>query len=1611
MNRRFRVESLLWVAIFGCVGVERKNRFDPTTPEVVRQKSVVKGDVSSEDGSPLGTVTGTLVSGERRFDISISEQGELYGEVPSGTYILELRGPRYRPFVTSGLILGPGETRDLGGIGLSIQRGALVGSVTLAGATRAVAAQGVNVVLVERTSGTRLSAQSDLQGAFRISGVPVGDYTVSASRPDYAPAYTDSPLSVTADNEVSAPTLTLYPASAVVQIVANGQVGGRYSSTRQVEVQLLAFVNQLSAMRVSLDPSFASASSGDVEFRQFSASVMQTLRDSDGEQTVYAQFRDASGLVSDVFSAKVVLDREAPTAKALTLDDGREFMTGETARLLASGFDNLSGIRGFILSEDPDLIGAAETSALSTSASVELALTQSFSLEDGDKTVYLAWVDRAGNVAAPTSASIAKDTTPPTMTSVSINAGASITSDTLVSLGLLASDPSPGRLVQLQVSESPAFAGASFEPFVTPKAFSLGSSNGAHTVYARVKDGAGLVSGTVSTTVVVDTIAPSITAVRILPTAAAGYTNEREVSVEVTAIDNLSFASDLELAIGDPSLDCATADYSLDLAGCAQAPCTGTFTNATTLSPGDGEKKIAVCARDRAGLFTPVAATATIIFDETPPAAVPSVVASAASRRATVSFALLADNSVASYELDVSSDPGFVAITRTLPNLSPSSPIVVVDQLDNRTNYYFRVRAIDLAGNVGPNSTSASTIVGVAGGRLPLTMTGARDPWFFGPRLLVDEGRLWLSTRDYLLRFNEQYPIASYLLSCSIKRDDCRLPSSWKTALTPSGKSAIDPSHTNRHRNPDHPVVGTNTRLYTVGMKESSFGDTRLDLLACEKNRDCAAGSFDGMNNWSEFNLALRTSGGGKISPAVSLTNNGAHLFVAYRTSTVAHPDHFTPEVAICPTTADCSSDTHFTKVALDDAAVGVSNDCLLSPSGIAPTPARCAMDSLASDEGYWLGYRDDLSAQISLATCSMRAASVCASPSDFSTFSIGTGTAPHLAKSTDNLFVAYSSATGGGSVMVAACALESGCDETSDFTQDAILGSAETQGQAELVTRLTFASGALHLTYWNEAAQRIRYLRCHQPDINDCTLASNWTEPMTYADGLPTTAVPDMTFYGPNQIVAFQDAGGALRVRAPFFAAPAEVATGPGSGDGVVTSWPDLAYVDGYAQHYGQQADQLSSTALLTDPTQTTALLSTSDSEDTFVALSSRRNGEQSDPSRTMLTRPHRRVSLTEPNLAYSSASGGVARAFYSIATTAHQIFVYYATGAGPIRDKFVAQCSLADGCPSLEPVAIDSSFPNQGAHLAVSGTRAHLVASSGVTTGPGMSVPGDLVYVNCDLASNCDDPGDWSPPVVLSGSPNIQEEGVRVVGTPTGVAILASTASSGLLGYECDDSAPCTQPSAWRVRDAVVVPSAAMTFQFSYSAPLGFVIVNQVMMGSPGVFVGSTPSLDVAPTLTEVRPPSGLMAAAVDDAGQRFAFMHPSQFNGDTVVINYCEQRGGGSCLGGAGLSARWSQVRFPTTFAFGEQGSGDLRFIDGVLYAAVTSSGHAVWRSCKNDCYKKSQWHEVTLARDARMLAPFDNARAFSMTGQANLVHAYAKRDLGLELYFGGKAVPLE
>ena len=326
----------------------------------------------------------------------------------------------------------------------------------------------------------------------------------------------------------------------------------------------------------------------------YATSKTFTLPAGDGAKTVYVKYYDKAGNVSAVYSKSILLDTVQPTG-AIDINSGAVYATSASVTLNLSGTDAGSGIAKMSFSTNNTTWTTPETYA----ASKKLTLPSG----DGNKTVYVKYYDKAGNVSAVYSKSIVLDTLPPVGT-IKVNGGAIYINQAAVTLDLSASDVGSG-LSQMCFSTN-GTTWTTAEDYAATKAWVFGTGDGPKKVYTKFQDKAGKWSSVVSVTVTLDTVKP-IGSININSNAL--YAASQTVTLNLSGKDNSSGISAMSFS-GDNINWTAPVAYATSK----------TF----ALPAGDGSKTIYVKYFDKAGNASEIYSKS-IILDTLPPSGTVSV--------------------------------------------------------------------------------------------------------------------------------------------------------------------------------------------------------------------------------------------------------------------------------------------------------------------------------------------------------------------------------------------------------------------------------------------------------------------------------------------------------------------------------------------------------------------------------------------------------------------------------------------------------------------------------------------------------------------------------------------------------------------------------------------------------------------------------------------------------------------------------------------------------------------------------------------------------------------------------------------------------------------------
>jgi len=522
-----------------------------------------------------------LVEGPGLSDLSDPDGSfEILG-VPAGTYPVAATMDGYATEETV-VTVEAGQAVNAGVLALSIARGDIEGTATLAGATDH---SGITVEIdSESYAGTTNAA-----GTYRIAGIPVGAYTLTARKDEYV-ARPVGGVTVLEDQTVTAAAVELVRSLGDFEILERATDETGYINDTAVKLVFSDVPADSLNIWVAEDAAFSDGS-----WVLFSGSPHNyDLLSSDGPVSVFVKFESTFGAVSSVFTSSTVLDRVPPKdTSSVTIDGGAEFSTdgGGDVNLTLVAEDEHSSVARMRVAVDGAVDGETDE---------PFNATKTVRVDDpgvdGVKTVLVEFIDLAGNPSvAPASDTIYLDRAGPVNDTIEIDGGAGFASGVLVTLALFAEDvcnagyPGGGTCAggvappaQMMISNEPGFPGAEWEAYATSRAWFLQPGDATKTVHARFRDAAGNASAAISDDIVLDQTPPGSAQIAVQ-------------GGEVTGTQNVNL---LLSATGTPTgMNIAEGGNFQDINWEAYDETAQAF----TLSAGDGIKTVAAKFRDAAG--------------------------------------------------------------------------------------------------------------------------------------------------------------------------------------------------------------------------------------------------------------------------------------------------------------------------------------------------------------------------------------------------------------------------------------------------------------------------------------------------------------------------------------------------------------------------------------------------------------------------------------------------------------------------------------------------------------------------------------------------------------------------------------------------------------------------------------------------------------------------------------------------------------------------------------------------------------------------------------------------------------------------------------------------
>ncbi|MBX7099570.1 MAG: carboxypeptidase regulatory-like domain-containing protein [Myxococcaceae bacterium] len=546
-------------------------------------------------------------------DVTIVETGAHTTAGPGGTFTLSgLAAGNYQVRVAGTALkvhdsvpsrpvtLKPATTTTLDKVTLLLDRGSIIGTVKLADNAPVSGARVELAGTVGYAALVSPSAADPSRGVFSLAGVPVGSWSVTARKDQYSNASATVMVATGAPVDTGVLTLARLFGDFLIEDADTTNTPG-YTRTLGVTLNFTGFpTTGVAEFRASEDASFAS-----VAFAPYTGKLQPfTLKTGDGAHTVYAQYKDSTGQVSQTFNSTVVLDTAKPPAPVVVFEASgtagtvRYINHAQDLNLQISANDGAgSGLSLMKVGEALDGNGAVPDATQSYAFNAKLHRT---SPTDGTQNVFVQVIDHAGNVSDVGTDAVVVDTQRPTGT-ITLVRGAKATDDgytnnPLVTVNETWSD-GDGGVVLVKLANTLADLGAAvYQPVSASTGWFLNpNGQGLKTVYANFRDAAGnemAMPGSAgdTKTITYDTVAPTPAAASLVTPAVT-----RSPTVTMALTTDLSDLSTVEAL---------TVSEEASFTGASTlgpAPYPGSGQRSITLSPGDGVRPIYLRFRDKSG--------------------------------------------------------------------------------------------------------------------------------------------------------------------------------------------------------------------------------------------------------------------------------------------------------------------------------------------------------------------------------------------------------------------------------------------------------------------------------------------------------------------------------------------------------------------------------------------------------------------------------------------------------------------------------------------------------------------------------------------------------------------------------------------------------------------------------------------------------------------------------------------------------------------------------------------------------------------------------------------------------------------------------------------------
>ncbi|UZR94657.1 hypothetical protein [Chondrinema litorale] len=215
------------------------------------------------------------------------------------------------------------------------------------------------------------------------------------------------------------------------------------------------------------------------------------LTGEDGVKTIYAKFRDADGNISETVTATIELDRTAPQEPSVLINGGKDY-TNNRAKIVSLEISAIDAVK-MQVSNRTDFLSAPWVPY-----QTEIKAWKITAME-GKKTVFVKFIDKAGNISEVATDDIHFDMTPPVNCKVVIENGDKYTNKQKIKLKIDAEG----------ASEMIIRGGEGWIPYTKDLEWEISAGDGKKDIYIKFRDDVGNQSVIAHDDILVDTKPPA----------------------------------------------------------------------------------------------------------------------------------------------------------------------------------------------------------------------------------------------------------------------------------------------------------------------------------------------------------------------------------------------------------------------------------------------------------------------------------------------------------------------------------------------------------------------------------------------------------------------------------------------------------------------------------------------------------------------------------------------------------------------------------------------------------------------------------------------------------------------------------------------------------------------------------------------------------------------------------------------------------------------------------------------------------------------------------------------------------------------------------------------